>query len=246
MGNNDILPLVLLVARPAAGKSEIIEYLANKIEDSVRSKEYHIGQINVIDDFPFLWRWFEEDDLLESMGKERLFTDRDGYFKDEIYWDLLIQLINLEYAKSLKDSDIESGYTTIIEFSRGKQHGGYRRAFSLLSDAILKNLAIMYVDVPWEESLRKNRERFNPQHPESILEHSLPDEKMEFLYRECDFSEIAHGNQGLITINKHEVPFVVFYNYDDVTSKMNEELGKRLRFSLAQLWKLKSQSLTQK
>jgi hypothetical protein len=66
--------------------------------------------------------------------------------------------------------------------------------------------------------------------------------KWQYLYRECDFSEIAHGNQGMITINQHEVPFVVFYKYDDVTTKMNEELGKRLRFSLTQLWKLKSQS----
>jgi len=34
----------------------------------------------------------------------------------------------------------------------------------------------IYIDVTWEESLRKNRLRFNPQRPDSVLEHSLPDE----------------------------------------------------------------------
>jgi hypothetical protein len=237
-----IFPVILLVARPAAGKSEIIEYLSNQSDDPERENDYHIGQLTVIDDFPFLWRWFEEDDLLERMGKERLYTDKNGYFKDPAYWDLLIQLINLEYEKSLRDTDIESDTTTIIEFSRGKEQGGYRHAFSMLSDQILEDLTILYVDVPWEESLRKNRSRFNPERPDSILEHSLPDEKLERLYRWCDFSEIAHGNQGFVNINKHDIPFVVFYNYDDVTTKMNDELGKRLKFSLGQLWKIKNKS----
>ncbi len=237
-----IFQSLLIVARPAAGKSEIIEYLSNQVDDAAREKEYHIGPINVIDDFPFLWRWFEEDDLLEKMGKGRIFTDQNGYFKDPAYWDLLIGLINLEFEKSMRDADVEKGYTTILEFSRGKEHGGYRRAFPLLSEPILNNLSILYVDVPWEESLRKNRTRFNPDRPDSILEHSLPDEKLEKLYRECDFSELAHGNQGVISINKHDVPFVVFYNYDDVTTKMNDELGKRLKFSLSQLWKIRNQS----
>lgn len=242
MEKGNIFPILLLVARPAAGKSEIIEYLNNQLDDETREKEYHLGLINVIDDFPFLWRWFEEDDLLEHMGKDRLFTDQDGYFKDLSYWDLLIKLINLEFDKAMRDADLESGYTTILEFSRGKEHGGYKHAFQLLSDRILENLAIMYVDVPWEESLRKNRARYNPEQADSILQHSLPDEKMERLYRECDFSEVALGNQGLILINKHDVPFVVFYNYDDVTTKMNDDLGKRLKFSLTQLWKIRNQS----
>ncbi len=235
---NTTFPLLLLVARPAAGKSEIIHYLENSIDNSTRETEFHLGKMQVIDDFPFLWRWFEEDELLSRMGKERLYSDQDGYFKDIHYWDLLIQMINLEYEKSMRDPEKPHDRTTILEFSRGKEHGGYRRAFSLLSGQILENLAIMYVDVPWEESKRKNRARFNPAHPDSILEHSLPDEKLERLYRDCDFSEIAHGNQGMIAINKHDVPFVVFYNYDDVTSKMDEDLGKRLRVSLNSLWQI--------
>lgn len=241
MDRPDIFPLILLIARPAAGKSEIIEYLSNQVDDRARQQDYHLGMFNVIDDFPFLWRWFEEDELLERVGKARLFTDKDGYFKEPYFWDLLIHLINLEYEKSLRDVELEGNCTTVLEFSRGKQHGGYRQALAQLSDSILQQLAILYVDVPWEESLRKNRLRFNPERPDSILEHSLPDDKLERLYRDCDFCEIAHGNQGFIPVNGHDIPFVVFYNFDDVTTKMGPELGKRLKISLGSLWQLSHQ-----
>jgi len=42
---------------------------------------------------------------------------------------------------------------------------------------MLKSAAILYVNVSFSESLRKNRKRFNPNKPDSILEHGLPDEK---------------------------------------------------------------------
>ena len=85
--------------------------------------------------------------------------------------------------------------TIILEFSRGKEHGGYKSAFSHLSEEIISGAAILYVDVSWEESLRKNRIRFNPEKPDSILEHSLPDEKLAKMYFETDWNEISAKNQ---------------------------------------------------
>ena len=52
--------------------------------------------------------------------------------------------------------------TTLIEFSRGAEHGGYASAFRHLSEEILDRACVLYIDVPYEESLRKNRRRFNP------------------------------------------------------------------------------------
>ena len=75
-----IFRTIILIARPAAGKSEIINYLMHMNESS-RLEKFQIGNLKVIDDFPYLWRWFEEDELLEKMGKPRLFTDNEGYFK---------------------------------------------------------------------------------------------------------------------------------------------------------------------
>ena len=98
-------------------------------------------------------------------------------------------------------------------------------------------MAILYVDVDWEDSLRKNRKRFNPNKPDSILEHSLPDEKLERLYRFCDFHEITSKQQsGQIRIKDFSIPYAIFDNHDDVTTAMGPELGQRLKTVLNKLW----------
>jgi len=232
---DNILPIVLLTARPAAGKSEIIKFLSNM--DSVkRKKDFHLGKIKVIDDFPFLWRWFEEDHFLSQMNQERLFTDKEGYFKFVHQWDLLIHLINLEYEKFIRDEEKSDEYSVILEFSRGKDHGGYDRALPVLSDEILEKLSILYVNVSWGESLRKNRKRFNPDKPDSILEHGLPDRKLEQMYSECDFLEIAVKDNSFISIRNRNVPYTIFENEDDVTTEYKPALRKRLEDSLNVLW----------
>jgi len=235
INNNEILPVIILNARPGAGKSELIKYLRS-LEPDNRALNFHIGKIHVIDDFPYLWRWFEEDDILEMMGKDRIFSDKDGYFKHIYLWDLLIHLINLEYDKFIRDCENANEYTVFIEFSRGKQHGGYRRAYPLLGKNILEEAALMYVNVSWEESLRKNRQRFNPQKPDSILEHGIPDKKLEFMYSGCDFADVSKADPDYILINNQKIPYCIFENEDDVTSEPNPILGSRLEACCKKLW----------
>ena len=224
--------VLLLIARPAAGKSEVINYL-KKTSIPERVNRFHIGRFEEIDDFPMLWTWFEEDALLENMGHPRLHTTSDGYFKFPYLWDLLIERICLEYQKLMRDF---SGDTVILEFSRGSEHGGFQRAFAHLSEEILRTLAILYIDVPWEESLRKNRKRFNPERPDSILEHCLPDEKLEKMYRDTDWHDIIRDQPEKLTIKGIDVPYVIFKNADDVTSAQGSELGERLETALNTLW----------
>jgi hypothetical protein len=224
--------ILLLIARPAAGKSEVINYLKNTpLEERV--KRFHIGKFAEIDDFPMLWTWFEEDELLQRMGHPRLHSTPDGYFLYDHLWNLLIERISLEYQKLMRDFD---GDTVVLEFSRGAEHGGYKSAFQHLSDEILQNLAIVYIDVPWEESLRKNRQRFNPERPDSILEHGLPDQKLERLYRETDWHELIKENPEFLTIKGFSVPYAVVDNSDDVTTAQNAALGIRLDQVLGDLW----------
>ena len=57
--NDKVFNKLLLLARPAAGKSEIIAYLIrHPLEE--RITKYHIGKLEIIDDFPMLWTWFED------------------------------------------------------------------------------------------------------------------------------------------------------------------------------------------
>ena len=94
------------------------------------------------------------------MNKPRIHTDKDGYFLYEYQWHLLIERISMEYSKKLRDEDYHENYTSIIEFSRGTEHGGYKTAFQHLSDEILEKAGIVFINVCYEESMRKNRRPF--------------------------------------------------------------------------------------
>ena len=235
MPEKNTFDTLMLLARPGAGKSEIIHYLHNTPLEE-RINRFHIGEFVEVDDFPMLWAWFEEDRILEDMGMHRLHSTKDEDFNDRRLWDVLIRRICLEHQKLVRDE--KSAPTIVIEFSRGSEHGGYKSAFENLSQDVLERLAILYVDVSWEESLRKNRKRFNPDRPDSILEHALPDERLERLYKEIDWEDVTAPDPDFIQIQGAEVPYVVMDNQDDVTTARGEELGNRLEEALTNLWGL--------
>lgn len=229
---------LILLGRPASGKSEVIHYIKNSSPDD-RLKRFHMGNIDEIDDFPMLWTWFEEDEILEKkFNKPRLHSTNDGYFLFEYQWHLLIERICLNYKKKIRDNiNYHDNITCLIEFSRGTEHGGYKEAFKHLSAEVLQNSAILYVNVPYEESLRKNRKRFNPDKPDSILEHGLPDSKLERLYKEVDWEVISSSSPTHIHINGIDVPYVVFEN---MPSKTDDPalLGPALDEVIGRLWEM--------
>ena len=238
MTTSDHFDVLLLIARPAAGKSEIIDFLKRTPLEERRNR-FHVSEFEEIDDFPILWGWFEEDRILAEMGYPRLHTDEHEYFLQRYQWDVLIRLICLAYEKKLRDNPhYHERYTTIVEFSRGKEHGGYRSAFQHLSCEMLARMAILYVGVSWEESRRKDAARFNPDRPDSVLEHGLSAQKLERLYKEIDWEEVSAEHAEYITIQDVQVPYVVFENEDDVTTRRSEALGERLEAALERLWAL--------
>ncbi len=234
----EIFKKIILLGRPASGKSEVIAYLKNT-SDEERLKRFHLGKIKEIDDFPMLWTWFEEDAILsKKFGKPRIHTDEDGYFIEQHLWNLLIERISLDYTKLIRDNpDFHDNGTALIEFSRGTEHGGYKDAFRHLSKEVLENAALVYINVPFEESLRKNRKRYNPSKPDSILEHGLPDAKLEKMYKEVDWEEVSKNSKTHIEINGVSVPYFVFENMPSKTDDP-EILGPELDRVFAGLWKL--------
>jgi hypothetical protein len=239
MAGNSIFEVLLLIGRPAAGKSEVLQHL-KKTKLSERIKNYHIGEIDVIDDFPMLWTWREEDNILsKKFNKQRLHTDEKGYFIYPYLWNLLIERIGLDYQKRIRDDeDYHQHTTTIIEFSRGSEHGGYSQAFEHLTDEITARAGMVYVQVSFEESMRKNRRRFNPQRPDSILEHGLQDEKIRRLYRDDDWLALIENSPDYINLNERMVPYTVLENEDDVTTRGGDLLSRRLADTLSRLWRL--------
>lgn len=214
----DIFDVLILNGRPAAGKSETIDFLKNLPADE-RRRRFHIGELDEIDDFPMLWTWFEEDAIrTKILDVERVHTDEAGYFAHQYQWNLLIRRMNLEYEKRLRDVEgYHERHTTLVEFSRGTEHGGYREAYTHLAPEILERAGIVYIDVSYEESRRKNRRRYNPSKPDSILEHGLPDDKLEKMYRLVDWEAFTAGDPDLVTVQGIEVPYAVLENEPEVT-----------------------------
>jgi hypothetical protein len=228
---------IILIGRPAAGKSEVIDFL-KQTDEAERARRFHIGPFVEIDDFPFVWETFEIDDLLERLGQPRVFTDRKYYFTGAHLWNLFIERINLEFRKRLaRDPAFTEKQTVLVEFSRGGANG-FAEAFSHLADEIVSCAGIVYINVSYEESVRKNRRRFDPARADSILYHALPDEKMEFYYRTNDWEELSRGRKtGRVRIRHHDVPFAVFDNEPEQTDDP-AKLGPALEEVLAQLWGL--------
>jgi len=226
---------IILIGRPAAGKSEVIDFL-KKTGEAERARRFHIGPFTEIDDFPFVWETFEIDDLLQRLGQPRVFTTKDYYFTGDHLWNLFIERINLEFRKRLaRDAEFTTKQTVLVEFSRGGENG-FGEAFSHLADEILGRAGIVYINVSYEESCRKNRRRFDPAQADSILFHGLPDEKMEFYYRTNDWERLSGSRKaGRIRIRGFDVPFAVFDNEPEKTDDP-AKLGPALEDVFARLW----------
>ncbi len=241
--------IIILNGRPAAGKSEVIDYL-KQCSVKERTERFHIGPFREMDDFCILWERFEDDDIWEKHGKPRLISDThftyegetyEGYvFKDKFFWNYLIEKFNLEYEKLIRDNaGYHEGETLIIEFSRGSEHGGFRTAYDYLSAAILEKAATLYINCSWNESLRKNRRRYNPDKPDSVLEHALEDKKIEMLYKGSDWADFSSASPDFLTVQGREIPYAVFQNEPEITDQP-DKLGAHLEEVLGRLWSLKN------
>ncbi len=243
--------LIILNGRPAAGKSEVIDYL-KKCPIEERIERFHIGTFEEMDDFCILWERFEDDDIYEKHGRPRLISNRhftyegknyEGYvFQDKFFWNFLIEKFNLNYSKLVRDN---AGYhrdkTLLIEFSRGSEHGGFKTAYDYLSEEILERAATLYINCSWAESLRKNRRRCNPDKPDSVLEHSLEDKKIEMMYKESDWAEFSAASPDFLEVKGRRVPYAVFENEPEITDRP-DKLGAHLEDVLGRLWTLRNSS----
>lgn len=235
----DTFPIIILIGRPAAGKSEVIDYL-KKLSDEERRAKLHIAPFVEIDDFVWVWETFEDDTIRAKHNRPRLNTTPDLYFTDPFIWNLFIEKMNLAFAKKIaREPDFLNDHTVILEFARGGENG-FGEAFSYLSDNILRRAAIVYIRVSYEESVRKNRKRARPGLEDSVLYHSLTDEKMEHYYKTNDWEKLSSGKcEGVIEIKEHRVPFAVFQNEPEKTDDP-AELGPALEEVFTKLWEITS------
>jgi predicted kinase len=231
---NNHFPILIITGRPAAGKSEVIDF-HKKCDPIVRLEKFHIANFEELDDFVYVWETFELDDLMTKMGQPRVWSDEKYWFKDQYIWDLYMERLALDYKKKvLKDPAYHEKMTTLVEFARGGENA-IVNALTHLSDEMLARTSLMYIRVPYEESVRKNRRRARPGQEDSILYHSLPDEKMEFYYKTNDWEQIEAKDPQFITVRGIKIPYAAFENMPEKTHDP-KLIGEELKRVTARLW----------
>lgn len=231
---------LIVIGRPACGKSEFFDFIKNKIGDADRQKKLFIAPFEEMDDFVWLWEKCKEDDIWEELKYERLISKRSGhayYIWNIRLYDFLIEKINYELEKKFKSNpEFHKDKTLLIEFSRGLENA-YDNALNRLSEKILKKAAVFYIKVSFEESKRRNNARYQEKLKHSVLAHKVPDEEMDEYYYTDDWDKITGGKEsGYLTLCGIRVPFVTMNNEPE--SKDPAVLGPRYSAALNRLWEL--------
>ncbi|MBI5298870.1 MAG: hypothetical protein HY877_01015 [Deltaproteobacteria bacterium] len=256
--NPQIFKNLILIGRPASGKSEFIDFM-KKLSDETRREVFHLGKIYELDDFLWLWEKFVEDDVWEKAGHRRLFSKRSehGYVVTESsVLDYCLSRFNEEARKQPQDGTISDGTisdgtisdgtisdgtvsdrTVFIEFARGAGDGGYNHALNKLSDEILKDAVILFIYASYEEACRRNESRYQEKLKHTVLAHKVPDEDMERFGKEIDWLELTKNQpKGLVTIRNRNIPFVTMNNEPEL--KEERDLSERYKQALDQLCKI--------
>jgi len=234
---------LILIGRPACGKSEFIDFM-KKSSVSERAERFHIGELEELDDFLWLWEKFEEDDIWEKMGKPRLYSGarEHAYIvtSDELL-EFMFHKFNQKIEKDyLNNPHFYDSGTLFVEFSRGKDpDGGYTKALNLFSKEILELAAVLYIDVSYEESQRRNIQRYEEKLKHSVLAHKVPEEDMIRFSATNDWAELTDNREsGLVTLNGVDVPFMTMKNEPELS--VGPEIAERYENALNQLFKLYS------
>ena len=140
---NETFDVVLLLALPASGKSEVRRYLANVQAEELK-KDFHIGDTLQLDDFPYVHMMRRADDELVKMGRARIFfMSPDRPFADPKDWGTLIHLINEDYSDLVEkrvSNPVSAAAVLIERLERAAKKAGFGPRLSALDERTLANI----------------------------------------------------------------------------------------------------------
>lgn len=92
-----VIDVLLLLALPASGKSEVRRYLASLSPTQCRD-ELHLGHTVQLDDYPYVHMMRRVSQELRAMGRDGLFFDSDDLpMKETRDWGTLVELVNEDF-----------------------------------------------------------------------------------------------------------------------------------------------------
>jgi hypothetical protein len=139
----NVFDIILLIALPASGKSEVRRLLKN-IDENELKRDFHIGKNLQLDDFPYVHMMRRIDDELEKMGTKRIFFQSPTKpFNNPYDWGTLIELINMDYKDMLESKryDINPGKWLIDRIEMASKKVGIGERLYKLDKKILDKLS---------------------------------------------------------------------------------------------------------
>ena len=140
---NEIFDIVLLIALPASGKSEVRNFMAN-VEPERLKEEFHIGENLQLDDFPYVFFMRRIDEELEAMHQPRVFYPGETPFYDGRDWGTLIQLLNEDYQDMVNHNVVCPASAAGLLFDRIDRAAGQvgiTSRLGMLDEKVKKELA---------------------------------------------------------------------------------------------------------
>src|SRR5262245_35106622 len=100
------LDIVLLLALPASGKSEVRKYLASVPADRAL-EDFHLGPTVQLDDYPYVHLMRRISEELRALGADGIFFDSSEQpMREPRDWGTLIELLNEDFADLSKQPRI--------------------------------------------------------------------------------------------------------------------------------------------
>lgn len=138
------LDVLLFIALPASGKSELRRYLDN-LNAETALKEFGIKKTVQLDDFPYVhFMRLVSDEMIKQGLEGAFFRSPVLPFKDPNEWNTLIQLINLEYEDIALNRPIKASSAAdwlFARIDRARKKNQNEPIFSKFSPALRRNLA---------------------------------------------------------------------------------------------------------
>ena len=138
-----LIDVLLLLALPASGKSEVRRYLAHLTPEQCRD-DFHLGPTAQLDDYPYVHMMRRVSQELRQRGSDGLFFDSDDLpMKEPLDWGTLIELLNEDYddlVNRRRAAPASAAEWLLDRFDAARRKVGATPAFGRLAPALRKEL----------------------------------------------------------------------------------------------------------
>lgn len=140
----ELIDVLLLLALPASGKSEVRRYLAALTPEQCRG-EMHLGPTVQLDDYPYVHMMRRVSQELRKRGHDGVFFDSDELpMKDGRDWGMLVELLNEDFddlTKRRRPAPSSAAEWLFDRMDAGRGRAGAPRALAALPAELRRSLA---------------------------------------------------------------------------------------------------------